>query len=343
MIVDLPLSASERASNSGLSYRLADLRVEVDQGRVWRDQQEIELPRLSYDLLLVLLEAGTATLSVDTLMDRVWPGLVVSPETVSQRVKLLRDALADDAKHPRYIEGVRGRGYRLAVPAQPIQDRRRAMSPVPAAEPGPMATLSPPAAAAGTDTRPRVPLSAWALGFAVLGLLLLGLFVLRPHWGPEAGQGALGPGSIAVLPFTRHAGDDQHTDFPVDGLHDELLTRLTQIPGLRVISRSSVMRYRDGPRNLRQIGAELGVDSVLETAVQQVGDQVRFNVQLIDVRSDQHLWAETFDRQLSVASLLAGDQVRVRRSAHKVRFLHPRGWSYFATLRRKLHWNAGVN
>ena len=110
--------------------------------------------------------------------------------------------------------------------------------------------------------------------------------------------------SIAVLPFTSRSTDPENQLF-ADGIHDDLLTRLANIGALKVISRTSMMEYRDTTKNLRQIGEELGVGTVLEGAVQQVGDNVRINAQLIDAATDEHIWANTYDRQLSAANLFA--------------------------------------
>ena len=102
-------------------YTLGDLSVDEGQSRISRAGVDLPLPKLSFDMLVALGRAAPNVLSLDALMDQVWPGLVVSPETVCQRVKLLRDALGDDSRNPRYIVGVRGRGYRLCVP--PCPDR----------------------------------------------------------------------------------------------------------------------------------------------------------------------------------------------------------------------------
>jgi TolB-like protein/Flp pilus assembly protein TadD len=106
------------------------------------------------------------------------------------------------------------------------------------------------------------------------------------------------PGSVAVLPFTNRSAEAD-TAYFVDGIHDDLLTELARNPGLKVISRTSMLEYRDTTKNLRQIGEELAVAHILEGAVQRAGDRVRINAQLIDTRSDAHLWAETFDRSFS--------------------------------------------
>jgi TolB-like protein/Tfp pilus assembly protein PilF len=113
-----------------------------------------------------------------------------------------------------------------------------------------------------------------------------------------AGSGA----SVAVLPFANRSAEPDSTYF-VDGIHDELLTELARNGALKVISRTSMMQYRDTTKNLRQIGEELAVATILEGAVQRSGQRVRINAQLIDARSDAHLWAETFDRQLTPENL----------------------------------------
>ena len=108
--------------------------------------------------------------------------------------------------------------------------------------------------------------------------------------------------SIAVLPFANRsidAGDSYFTD----GIHDDLLTQLSKIEAFSVISRTSVMEYRDTTKNLREIAQELRVANVIEGSVQRAGDRVRINVQLIDAYTDEHLWAESYDRELTTSNL----------------------------------------
>ncbi|PZR75272.1 MAG: hypothetical protein DLM73_05810 [Chthoniobacterales bacterium] len=113
--------------------------------------------------------------------------------------------------------------------------------------------------------------------------------------------------SIAVLPL-ENLSDDKENAFFADGIQDDLLTSLAKIKDLKVISRTSVMSYRNkGTRNLREIGKELGVASILEGSVRRVGDRVLVNVQLIDTSNDQHLWAERYDRTLTDSISLQGE------------------------------------
>src|SRR6516162_7393767 len=115
-------------SNRGLTpdpvgYQVDDLTIDLAPRRVRRAEAVIPLKALSFDLLVALVRAAPNLLSFDQLSERVWPGLVVTPETIVQRVKLLRGALGDDPHAPRYIEGVRGRGYRMIAEVRPLKER----------------------------------------------------------------------------------------------------------------------------------------------------------------------------------------------------------------------------
>lgn len=110
--------------------------------------------------------------------------------------------------------------------------------------------------------------------------------------------------ALAVLPFSNRSSVMEDAYF-VDGMHDDLLTLLSKIDSLRVISRTSVMRFRDTEKSIPEIGRELNAAYILEGGVQRAGSQVRINAQLIDAATDGHLWAETFDRQLSTENLFA--------------------------------------
>jgi DNA-binding winged helix-turn-helix (wHTH) protein len=103
-------------------YRVDDLTIDTARAVVTRNGAALPLPKLSFDLLVALAEAAPRIVSLDELLDTVWAGVVVSPETVAQRAKLLRDALGDSSRSPRYVVAVRGRGYRLASPVEPLSN-----------------------------------------------------------------------------------------------------------------------------------------------------------------------------------------------------------------------------
>lgn len=108
--------------------------------------------------------------------------------------------------------------------------------------------------------------------------------------------------SIAVLPFANRSRSEDDAFFS-DGIHDDLLTQLAKIGDLKVISRTSVMKYRDTERTIPEIAAELGVSTILEGGIQRAGKRIRINAQLIDVTTDEHLWAETFDREMTMENI----------------------------------------
>lgn len=111
--------------------------------------------------------------------------------------------------------------------------------------------------------------------------------------------------AIAVIPFSNGSIAEENAEFFSAGIHDELLTRLAKISDLKVVSRTSVMEYKDTTKNIRQIGEELQVGSILEGGVQRAGDVLRINVQLVDSLIDEPIWAETYEREFNAANLFA--------------------------------------
>ena len=147
------------------------------------------------------------------------------------------------------------------------------------------------------------------MNYLIIGLLALALGVsitfnvtgLRNGEAP-AGQIVAEKPAIAVLPFVSLSNESENAVF-ADGIHGDILTQLANIGSCKVISRSSVMEYRNTTKNVRQIGEELDVGSVLQGSVQRVGDNVRINVQLVDARNDVNVWARTYDRQLTAQNI----------------------------------------
>lgn len=179
-----------------------------------------------------------------------------------------------------------------------------------------------------SHNRSITPVTGRKLDFVIIGLLAaaIGLLIFNKltHPGgtvagtakpvpaqaqsqsPVPGTDSAGAGvpakSIAVLPFANRSNQNDDLYF-TDGIHDDLLTQLAKVGDLTVISRTSVMEYRDSPKNIKQIAGELNVAAVLEGGVQKVGNRVRINAQLIEAATDRHLWAETFDRELTAENI----------------------------------------
>ena len=236
----------------------------------------IPLKGLSFDLLVALVRAAPGLLSFDQLSERVWPGLVVTPETIVQRVKLLRDALGDEPQAARYIEGVRGHGYRLVAAVRPLT--------------GSPSTTAPTAPARSISLR-------WIGGALALGVLVAASWELVQRWGPGSGTAPPSIRSLAVLPLENLSGDKEQEYF-TDGMTDALTTDLAQIASLRVISRTSAMHFKGSRETLPQISRELNVDAVVEGTVTRGENRVRVTAQLIEARGDHHLWARSYERDL---------------------------------------------
>ena len=162
----------------------------------------------------------------------------------------------------------------------------------------------------------------WVRRNPAIALLILALAALAAAIGWDVRKSEFVPSppttGIAVLPFENRSEDKANAYF-VDGIQDEILTRLSKIADLKVIAGTSTQHYKSGPRNLPEIARQLGVAHILEGSVQKSGDTVRVNVQLIKAANDSHLWADTFDRKLtdifSVESEVAkaiADQLRAK-------------------------------
>jgi adenylate cyclase len=262
-------------------YRAHDLEVDVARQSVRRQGRQLALPDLSMRLLAVLVERAPDNVSKDDLIGAVWGDVVVSDETLAQRIRLLRQALDEDSKNPRYISSVRGRGYRMNCTVTPLDG-----------------------AISGRSKQLR-----WAAGTAVL--LTLGVAWLSAVSDPEEPP-ALVRNAVAVLPFVDLSAEQNQRYF-ADGIQEELLTRLTKLENLEVSSRTTVEAYRSTRLSLTKIGEQLGVNFIIEGSVRITDNQVRITVQLIDAVTDRHLWAENFDRTLSVQNIfLIQDEVADR-------------------------------
>jgi TolB-like protein/DNA-binding winged helix-turn-helix (wHTH) protein/Tfp pilus assembly protein PilF len=278
-------------------YEFSDLTLDLDRHLLTRGGEPIKLTKLSFKVLQALVQAAPALISHDDLIDQVWgPKRVISPDNLSQRMKTLRQSLGDDPNQPIYIEGVRGEGYRL-VPEVKIQSAQTSSRPFRQA----------------LSSRLLVSLVVLALA---LGYIAFDKFVLEPVEDEQLAQSARQEGhtaarteshddkSIAVLPFDNRSSREEDQFF-IDGIHDDLLATIAKIGSIKVISRTSVMEYRDTIKKIPQIAQELGVANILEGGIQRSGSQVRINVQLIDAATDEHLWAEIYDRELTAANLFA--------------------------------------
>jgi len=261
--------------------------VHPEQNRLSGPDGERHLNSRAMDVLLHLAERAGEVVSREDFSQSVWAKAVVTDDSLTWCISELRRQLGDQAANPHYIETIPKRGYRLIAPVKPLS------------------LVGAEADGSNGEIEPRRMSSAKiaaAVGLALLaGLVAVAWLVL-----PERQPLPVASHSLAVLPFERFAIDGP--DVFSEGLHHDLLTRLSHIEDLRVISRTSVKRYRDTILPIKDIAAELDVAWIVEGAVQQVGDEIQLNAQLIDTRTDSHVWARTYRRVLTVENLFAIQQ-----------------------------------
>jgi TolB-like protein/DNA-binding winged helix-turn-helix (wHTH) protein len=262
-------------------YRFADLQFDTGRRLLTRDGQSIDLTKLSFDVLKVLVEAAPNLVSHDELIDRVWgTDRVITPENLTQRIKLLRESIGDDAGKPSYIEGVRGQGFRL-IPE------------------------------VNTESRTSVSIFTprkinWMAYLAATAAVALAAFIfterlleserpiseLKPGDLPEINL-SQGP-SIAVLPFVNMSSDPEG-NYIGDGISEDVIHTLVQQTNLPIVARTSSFQFRDQNLDGREIGTRLNATHLLEGSVRKSGKEVRVTAQLIDVPTGVHLWSEQFD------------------------------------------------
>ena len=273
-----------------------DLRVDIGQQRVTRAGIEITLPNLSFELLLALIRVAPNFLSNDMLMARVWPGQVVTPETVAKRVNLLRVALGDNAQEPRYIGGVRGRGYRLVAEVTP--EIKSSMPDTATSETKVVSTTS----------SPRQWLGLGLVAVAVLAVGIVARTTIRTHSASssmraEPPQGTDAPvgtraRTVAVMPFENISADASDA-YLARGLPEMVLNRLSRVTGLTVIARNSSFALSTASIDTREIGRRLNSGYLVNGSVQRKADRLRLTVHLVDTTAGTLIWSATFDRALN--------------------------------------------
>jgi TolB-like protein/DNA-binding winged helix-turn-helix (wHTH) protein len=255
-------------------FRIDDLLVETGTRKVFRGDEPIELSRLSFDLLRALIDAAPNVATTDELVEAVWGGTVVSDETLTQRIKVLRDSLNHgDDKH-RYIETVRAVGYRLR----------------------PEVVVEPPTPeVAAAERLPMRHRGKWAVAAALALTMVFGAAFFR---AAQPRVDAPTARSIAVLPFVA-LSDGADDGYFADGLTEEILNALTQVPELLVTARTSAFVFKGRDLPATEIAARLGVAHLVEGTVRRAGDRLRVTAQLVRAADGFQIWSDSFDRELT--------------------------------------------
>jgi TolB-like protein/DNA-binding winged helix-turn-helix (wHTH) protein/Flp pilus assembly protein TadD len=295
----------------GAVFRFGVFEADVSAGELRRNGHKLRLSEQPLQILLMLLERPGEIISREELRGRLWHDQPFGDfdHGLNNAVLRLREALGDSSENPRFIATVHRRGYRFIAPVQLVLPAKKAVEETPGEVETPAAIpnqilvpMGPPGlTTSGGLAWPvrlaanpglRRKLIAWALIALCAGVLLI---VSLIAWSAHKSAGA--PASLVVLPLENLSGDPNQ-DYFADGMTDDLIANLAKIRSLRVISRSTAMAYKGTRRPLSQIARELHVDAVVEGTVLRAGDRVRITAELVQVSSDHHLWADTYESQM---------------------------------------------
>ena len=273
-----PIEPQERVA-------FGDHELDCRTGELRRGGISLKLQPQPTKVLSILVNRAGEVVTREELTEQVWGAdtYVDFEHGLNFAIRKIRSALEDDPDKPRFIETIPKRGYRfIATVSNPLAN-----------EPAQAELVSPVQAPGSQIVRIKIAYAATAVVvFTIIGLIWYLSF-------SRVGRASAGQiRSLAVLPL-RNLSNDPNQEYFSDGVTDELIADLAKAGGLRVISHTSVERYKGTKLSLPEIARELGgADAIVEGTVLRSGDRVRITVQLIDGRSDQHLWADSYDRSL---------------------------------------------
>lgn len=267
-------------------FQLLEWTVSPDTNTLTNVEKIVRVePKVMAVLVYLVGRAGEAA-SKEQIIDSVWEEKFISDEVLTVAIHELRKALGDEAKNPRFIKTIPKVGYKLiakVISSADAQEENREESHI-----APKTTP-----AIRPDRRSTIAVAGGALALVILIAVLS-----YEGWRGRSAVDVKRIDSVAVLPL-ENLSNDVDQGFFADGMTDALITDLARVGSAKVISRTSVMKYKGAYKSLPEIARELNVDAVIEGTVLRSGDQVRINVQLIDAATDQHLWAEKFECPLT--------------------------------------------
>ncbi len=296
--------------------RFGKYTLDFGSGTLFRDGRPVKIQPQPLRVLGLLLERSGEIVSREQLRDRIWGDatFVDFDQGLNYCIRQIRLALSDGVSEPRYIETLPKLGYRFIADVVAIPKLEEAS---PAAQNETETAISKDEASDSSNQSPPGPVILspailarrwfiWLIAACVCGVLVvLGVrFVLSRSGVKHLGQPAIQ--SLAVLPLKNLSGDATQ-EYLADGMTEELIGRLAGIRDLRVISRTSVMRFKDTKLSVPEIAKTLGVDTLVEGSVIREGTRIRIHAQLIRGTTDDHFWSETYDRQMDDVIALQSD------------------------------------
>ena len=289
--------------------RFGVFEVDLKACELRKHGYRLKLSEQPFQVLAMLLERPGEVVTREEMRSRLWAGdtFVDFDHGLNNAVMRVREVLLDSSEHPRYVETLPRRGYRFVAPVEgahaPVPratsaEVQESSSPSdPALTQSPAIVGIPPAGFPERVRRWATPPRAVLLVIGMLAIVALSLLALREKFNSAASASHEASTSLVVLPLENLSGDKDQ-DYFADGMTDELIANLAKIRSLHVISRSTAMAYKGTRKPLSAIARELNVDAVVEGTVLRVGDRVRITAELVQVSTDHHLWADTYESQI---------------------------------------------
>src|SRR5215470_4944085 len=248
-----------------------DFELDVRIPRLRKGTRVLKLERIPLEILVLLVESPGQVVSREEIVAKVWGKDVFldTDNSIRGAVRKIRLALKDDPERPQFIQTITGRGYRFIAPVIRPQEGQPAvvLTDEERKEHGPEIP-----ARAPDERKPRIPHAGrWLLGGAAVLALLAVAYVVTSRHAPSAAPKIK---SLAVLPMKNLSGDSSQ-EYIADGITEELIGRLAAIHDLRVISRTSVMRFKETQPSIPEIAKALGVDAIVEGSVVREGNRIR--------------------------------------------------------------------
>jgi transcriptional activator of cad operon len=289
--------------------RIGDWCVNPGSGEISRDGETARLEVRTMRLLLCLAERAGEIVSIDALLDQVWAGVHVTPDSVYQAVTTLRRLLGDDPKQPAYIATVPRLGYRMVATVGPwvepsMLNHTAPSPPAPASTvQTPVATPSAePASSAASTASSRMRGYVWAAVIAVLCIALAVIYLVNGKLAKTKAALPVVPAvpqsSVAVLPFLDLTEGMKNEEF-ADGITEELIDKLSKVQGLQVPSPTSSFYFKGKQVPVAEIARTLHVAYALDGSLRKSGTWVRVDVRLVRADNGFIVWSETYDQPMS--------------------------------------------
>ena len=288
--------------------RIGDWCVDPASGQISRQGETARLEARAMRLLLCLAEHAGEVVSIDDLLNQVWTGVSVSPDSVYQAVTSLRRTLGDDPRQPTYIATVPRLGYRMVATVEPWTDRpngQTAGNDVATTSSGKAALRLSSGLVLAVIGAFGVALVIAGLGAAFVAFLIHGKVSLRRP-AETASVVAQPQNAIAVLPFL-DLTQGMKEEESADGMTEELIDKLSKIPGLRVSSATASFYYKGKQIPVADLAKSLGVTSVLDGSVRKSGTWIRVDARLIRADNGYVVWSETYDQPMTNLLMVQDD------------------------------------